>query len=488
MTVRAALLGSVALMGLAIGALFAYSQRPREEFAAIEINGVSLVAEVAADRLSLARGLSGRDAIADNEAMLFIFGRPGRHAIWMKEMRFPIDIFWIKNGLITDIEAEVPPPALGAGDASLPVYRPDTDAELVLETAAGFAKKHGITIGDRIRISGDAARGIHMEEEENNPAQTPPGEEFTIDALRQRPAVGNALRVGEAMSGATAYRKFPITYVSGGLTLTGVMNVPEGPVPEGGFPVIILNHGLIDARIYASGRGSRREQDFFARNGYVTIHPDYRGYASSTAPAAAAADDGAAGSAAAITWPWYGASPSFPAHHDFYVGYTSDVMALVAAITASESPLMDAGRIGMWGHSMGGGIAARVAVLSPDVRAYVLFGSISADAEENFYELPADEVRYLRATYGAEGADIYRRVSPITYFADVRAPVQLHHGAEDRDVPVAFSERMYETLARHDKKAELYTYPGEPHEFADAWPLAASRALQFFDRYVKSAR
>jgi len=454
---RMIILIAVALTGLAIGALFAFSMDEKEkDFATVEINGAILMAEVVSHRTSRARGLSGREMLGEREAMLFIFDEPDYYGIWMKDMKFPIDIFWISNGVIADIEENAPVPAPGTADAQLPVYRPDKEGELVLETRAGFAQKHKVKIGDRVRITGDKAAA-----EKNMSAV--PGQEFTIPALRQHPAVGRDFRIGEPMaSTGGAYQKFPISYASGGLTLTGIMNVPAGPVPEGGFPVLILNHGLIDPVIYTSGRGSKREQDFFARHGYVTLHPDYRGHASS--------------------------SPNPVLHHDFYVGYTQDVMALVDAIKKYEGTLIDARRIGMWGHSMGGGIAARAMTLSSDIRAYVLFAPISADAEENFYELAQEERAWLYETYGKEGAGIYRRISPIQYFEDVRAPVQLHHGAADRDVPIAFSEKMFEKLTSLNKKAELFTYPGEAHEFADAWQTAADRALQFFDKYVKNAR
>ncbi|MEK7542016.1 MAG: alpha/beta fold hydrolase [Patescibacteria group bacterium] len=458
-SLRTAILAALALFGLSIGALFAFSRGDGKGFATVEINGASLVAEKASERTAWARGLSGREAIGENQAMLFVFGRPDRYAIWMKEMQFPIDIFWIRNGVVVDMEENVPAPAPGVGDAALPVYRPDADAEMVLETRAGFAKKYHILIGDRIRITeGDVAMG----ETPEPPPSPEPGAEFTIDALYENPAAGRDFVMGKVIEENRAYQKYPFTYQSGDLRLTGIINVPSGPVPAGGFPVLILNHGLIDPKIYTSGRGSRREQDFFAKHGYVTLHPDYRGHASS--------------------------SPNTNPHHDFYVGYTRDVMALVDAIKNHGGTLMDKGRIGMWGHSMGGGIAARAAVLSPDIRAYVLFAPISADAEENFYELGADEVRWLRATYGVEAAPIYRRISPIAYFDRVRAPVQFHHGVADYAVPMTFSQDMFNALTRLNKKAEFFKYQGEGHEFAAAWPLAADRALQFFDKYVKGAR
>jgi dipeptidyl aminopeptidase/acylaminoacyl peptidase len=271
------------------------------------------------------------------------------------------------------------------------------------------------------------------------------------------------------------------------MALTGVMNVPSGPVPAGGFPVLILNHGLIYPDIYFSGRGSKREQDFFARHGYVTIHPDYRGYSSIT-PVAADVSPDMAPQTAVIAWPFYGKHPAFSAHHDFYEGYTADVLALIDALKKQKPAIMDISRIGMWGHSMGGGIAERLMVRTHDVRAYVLFAAISADAEDNFYELTPAETAWLHATYGAEGAAIYRDISPVSYAANVSAPVQIHHGLADADVPSSFSRTIFDALTRENKKTELFTYPGEQHEFIAAWPLAAGRALQFFDRYVKNAK
>jgi dipeptidyl aminopeptidase/acylaminoacyl peptidase len=134
---------------------------------------------------------------------------------------------------------------------------------------------------------------------------------------------------------------------------------------------------------------------------------------------------------------------------------------------------------------MGGGIAARVAVLSPDVRAYVLFAPISARVEDNFYELPAQELQWLRERYGVEGSQSYALISPLTYFERIAAPLQLHHGTADTAVPPRFSEEMFTTLRSEGKKAEYYEYPGAAHEFIEEWSLAAARSLQFFDYHLE---
>lgn len=64
--------------------------------------------------------------------------------------------------------------------------------------------------------------------------------------------------------------------MNGDLKLSGIMNIPIG---DGPFPLLVLNHGYIDIRYYTNGRGLKREQDYFARNGFAVIHPDYRNHA-----------------------------------------------------------------------------------------------------------------------------------------------------------------------------------------------------------------
>lgn len=448
----------IAISALILGALFAFPVY-KKEFARVELGGVSMLTDVAQDPQAWAAGLAGRESLPELGGMLFVFEEADLYGIWMKGMLFPIDIFWIKNGVVVDLEAEVPAPAAAQMDSLLAVYKPDAPAQFVLETKAGFAGKHNIKIGDPVKIlfSGNTATA-------KNDKYMPPGYEYYIETLRLRGFKGNSFKAESKLSETDQYQKFLISYKSGNLTISGVMNVPLGPRPQEGFPLLILNHGLISPEVYFSGRGSKREQNFFARNGYITIHPDYRGYASS--------------------------SPDPARHHDFYVGYTEDVINLLEALRELNPGLIDLNRIGMWGHSMGGGMATRVMVLRPEIKAFVLFAPISADAEDNFFELPSQEITWLEKTYssGVRADEIYRKISPLTYFSEVAAPVQIHHGTDDKDVPISFSEKIYLALKEKGKKAEFYQYPGEAHEFAHGWELAAERSLQFFDRYVKNAR
>lgn len=453
---RVVFFSSIALIALTLGALVALPGY-QKGVVPILLDETPVAAEVARDPYTQAIGLSGRSGLARFAGMLFVFEEPDYYGIWMKGMRFPIDILWIKDGVVVDLEETVLPPADGVSDWALPVYRPDVKADFVLEVNAGFSKAHNIAIGSSAKFSLDHVFGGKAEE------AMMPGSQYFIENLREERGSGRNFKIEGILTKTSSYKKYRVSYMSDDLLISGIMNVPNGAEKKK-LPILILNHGLIPADIYFSGRGSKREQDFFAARGYITIHPDYRGLASS--------------------------SPNPEHHHDFYVGYTRDVLNLISALKKTDIPFFDLDRIGMWGHSMGGGIAARVMVLGPDIKAFVLFASISANAKDNFYELPHEEVEWLNRTYGSglEAEEIYRKISPLTYFEDITAAVQLHHGTADDVVPISFSEKMRKRLKNLGKKVEYYVYPGQKHEFIEDWPFAAERSLQFFDRYVKNAK
>ncbi|MEK7133517.1 MAG: DUF192 domain-containing protein [Patescibacteria group bacterium] len=102
-------------------------------------------------------GLSGRERLAPDEGMLFIFPEDGQYAFWMKDMRFSIDILWLS--------ASDRPSRDGSEDGRV-VYMlenvsPDTypqsfvssgPARYVLELPAGFVGRNNVSLGDIVRL------------------------------------------------------------------------------------------------------------------------------------------------------------------------------------------------------------------------------------------------------------------------------------------------------------------------------------------------
>ncbi len=95
-------------------------------------------------------GLSGKDEIAENQGMLFIFDKPNYYSFWMKEMKFPIDIIYINGGKVTTIVKNAKPPS--SANAELTIYHPAQQSDKVLELNAGSADKFSIKTGTVIKI------------------------------------------------------------------------------------------------------------------------------------------------------------------------------------------------------------------------------------------------------------------------------------------------------------------------------------------------
>ena len=113
----------------------------------ISIRDTSLTVEVVDDQASRTQGLSGVAKMPADEGMLFFFDREGYYSFWMKDMNFPIDIFWIDNSLrVVHIEKNVRPETYPAR------YTSSQPARFVLETNAFFAETFGITVGDMMSI------------------------------------------------------------------------------------------------------------------------------------------------------------------------------------------------------------------------------------------------------------------------------------------------------------------------------------------------
>lgn len=282
----------------------------------------------------------------------------------------------------------------------------------------------------------------------------------TIDGLRERAYEGGQIRITDTILVTDAYTRTYITYPSDGLTISGLMHVPFG---KGPFPVIIMNHGYIPPSQYVTGSDTYRAADILARNGFITISPDFRGYARS--------DSGI---------------------NLFRSGYMID--ALNAAASVKSLPYADANRIGMWGHSMGGGVVTRAMVVSPLIKAHVLYAPVSAD------------VRVRRFTGGLSGVgeedgalsesyyywtrdpQLIDDVSPINSFEYVTAPVQIHIGDIDTTTPQEWSEAIRDELLANNKQVEYFLYPRQAHAFiGNVWTLFNQRVVDFFNKYVKNA-
>ncbi len=109
---------------------------------------VTVTVELARSAIEKTRGLSGRPPLKPGHGMLFVYEQAQPIGIWMKDMRFALDILWIRDGRIAHVEKNAPP-LVPTGPER--VYT--ATGEAVLEVPAGFADQQKIRVGDRVKVN-----------------------------------------------------------------------------------------------------------------------------------------------------------------------------------------------------------------------------------------------------------------------------------------------------------------------------------------------
>ena len=307
---------------------------------------------------------------------------------------------------------------------------------------------------------------------------------YTIDGLRQHSYQSGKIAITSTVETTDTYTRYLIRYPSDGLGITGVMQIPVNGHPP--FPVIIMNHGYFDREGYVPGDGTYRAADYLNKYGYLTLASDYR------------------------SWGQSDIGPSF-----FYDGLAIDVINLMNAIPSV--PQADPNRVGIWGHSMGGGVTAKVLTLDARPKAAVFYSTVSADDAELIslwgtgcigdihagelssncnssdivpLSLPSDLIQaYRTASYDP---NLLRQISPIDHLDLVSAPVEIAYGTKDSPAlggaSPDWSKNLFQAFKDADKNAQLFAYEGQYHSFnGDAWLAFMDRTTQFFDQYVKNA-
>ena len=115
-------------------------------------DGTSVAAELAESDESREAGLMFRPALGEREGMLFTFDTPRRYAFWMRNVLIPLDILWLdrRGRVVWLVESAQPCEA-----DPCPTYVPAEKAVFVLEVPGGFARRHGVGVGDTVTIDRD---------------------------------------------------------------------------------------------------------------------------------------------------------------------------------------------------------------------------------------------------------------------------------------------------------------------------------------------
>jgi uncharacterized protein len=330
----------------------------------------------------------------------------------------------------------------------------------------------GIGISYTIRnFRDDTNRPVSLVPPPTIPADESEPHPYSIEALRAREYPGSDLVVERDLGDQGAFKSYLVSYMSEGLKLYALMNVPDTAKPEGGFPVIILNHGYIEPAVYDTISSYKSYMDAYSRQGFLVLKPDYRSHDNSEGE---------------------------PISAHISADYMIDVLNAVSSV--KKHPDANPEKIGMWGHSMGGGITLRALAVSKDIKAAALLAGVVASPAA-FYDYWQGHLNDARTPswikengdrtlkeFGtpASNPGLWDSISPYSYLGDFTAPVQIHHGSGATDVPIVFSEELDQALKKSGKPVEYFVYPGGDHNLAgSARGPVLTRTYEFFRNALK---
>lgn len=297
---------------------------------------------------------------------------------------------------------------------------------------------------------------------------------LSVEVMRKASYPGSDIIIEQVLEPRSNYNRYIASYKSEGLKIYALLTVPNGEKPKNGWPIIIFNHGYIPPTQYRTTEKYIAYTDAFSRNGYIVFKPDYRGN---------------------------GDSEGQPEGAYYSPAYAIDDLNAIASIKKYKDA--DPSKIGVWGHSMGGNISLRDLVVDPkDIKAAVIWGGVVGtydDLINNWQRRvsfrPSAQELALRnrnrqnfiARYKtpSENPNFWNSIDPNYFLEDITASIQLHTGDGDEEVPIDFSQKLYDKLKNLGKTVEYYNYPGDDHNISQNLSLALQRSVEFFDNHLK---
>lgn len=146
----------IAIVAVIIGSI--WSLVGGSHWATAQVDEVAYTFRLADSPLEHAKGLSGM-SIGQLEAdgMLFVFPDEQERVFTMRGMQFNLDILWIRDNKIMDIDYDVAAPV--GGQKPVNISSDPLLADMVIEVPAGHAQEMNFQIGHTLVINLDASAG-----------------------------------------------------------------------------------------------------------------------------------------------------------------------------------------------------------------------------------------------------------------------------------------------------------------------------------------
>lgn len=313
-------------------------------------------------------------------------------------------------------------------------------------------------------------QAVLAQEPEATEDPSPLGEDLTIAFLRELEIEGSRLVYEEQLVNGSNYFQYIASYQSEGNRIQGLLTIPFGVAPEGGFKAIVFNHGYIPPRSYVTTERYVDYVRYLAESGFVVFKIDMRGH---------------------------GTSEGESEGTYFSPGYTIDAISALKSLQMED--YIDPDGIGMWGHSMSGNLVLRAMLIEPDIQAGVIWaGAVYSYDDFAKYSITdpsfspssstssraisrGNELRQFYGPLDTEANPFWAAVSLTENIDFLENPLQLHHAVDDPIVNIGYTNDLAAVLDENEKDFEVHAYQNGGHNIAaPAFNEAMRRTVEFF--------
>lgn len=287
---------------------------------------------------------------------------------------------------------------------------------------------------------------------------------YSIENLSKTVFENSKINIGDKISETKDYETYKYSMqfspdLTGALKkVTGVINIPKG---GGKFPVIVMFRGFVSQDTYTTGTGTQPAAKVFAKNGYITIAPDFLGYGESDKEAS----------------------------DIFETRFQTWVTAAVTLKSVSSITKWDGKNIFIWGHSNGGQITLTTLEITGVNYPTVLWAPVSMRFPASilyYIDEAEDGGKYLISeTNNFENIYDADKYSLTNYFQNIKSPIQLNQGTNDAAVPFWQSDTLYSNLRKAAVPTEYIKYPGTDHNMRPSWDETVQNNLDFYKKNLK---
>jgi len=319
-------------------------------------------------------------------------------------------------------------------------------------------------------------------ESEQQPTELPL-EKYTFPRLRETEVTPAEITLTRELSSTPEFSTHLVTISTLGKSMTGQLNLPVEITPD--TPVILMLRGYVAPEIYTTGLGTRNGAAAYARAGFITLAPDFFGYAGSDPEP----ED---------SWQARFEKPVIAA--EILKGIQEN------GVPTPNKPHITA-QIGLWGHSNGGQIGLSVLEILQEPIPATFWAPVTAPFPYSvlFFTIDHDDegrgmrlwVQQLESLYNLQEFSITR------YVDGLRGPLMIHHGSGDDAALNDWSSRFAKLIRTENEKREdwnstasaelalpepiaftYHVYPGADHNLQPGWNTVVERDIQFFRTHL----